>query len=58
VHTEFLFFENTKISIFVGILKISQTYCLWVGFGRFWQFWAAFATLPMAENSPELQAEI
>jgi hypothetical protein len=41
--------KNTKISIFGGISK----FCLWVDFSKFWQFWADFATLAVADNMPE-----
>jgi hypothetical protein len=32
---KFLFFKNTKSSIFGGISKFH----LWTDFGKFWQFW-------------------
>jgi hypothetical protein len=47
---KFLFLKNTKISIFGGISK----FCLWADFGKFWQFWADFAALTVAESMPKL----
>jgi succinate-acetate transporter protein len=41
--------ENTKISIFSGILKFH----LLADFGSFGQFWAEFAALTVAESMPE-----
>jgi hypothetical protein len=37
--------------IFGGITK----FCLWANFGRFWQFWADFAALAVADSMPKLQ---
>jgi hypothetical protein len=45
-----LVLKKTKISNFGGISK----FCLWVDFGKFWQFWADFAALTVAEGMPEL----
>jgi hypothetical protein len=42
--------ENTKISIFGRISKFH----LWANFGKFWQFWADFAALTVADNMPQL----
>jgi hypothetical protein len=47
---KFLFFKNTKISIFGGISKFH----LWADFGSFGQFWAEFAAFTVAESMPEL----
>jgi hypothetical protein len=41
--------KNSKISIFDGISK----FLLWADFGKFWQFWAEFAALAVAESMPE-----
>jgi hypothetical protein len=46
---KFLFLKNTKISIFGGISK----FCFWTNFGKFWQFWAKFTALTLAENMPK-----
>jgi hypothetical protein len=43
---KFLFLKNTKVTIFGGISKFH----LWADFGRFWQFWAEFAALRVAES--------
>jgi hypothetical protein len=40
---------NTKISIFGGISKFR----LWAYLGEFWQFWAKFAALAVADNMPK-----
>jgi hypothetical protein len=49
LHVEIFILRNTKILIFGGISKFS----LWVDFGRFWQFWANFATLVVADSMPK-----
>jgi hypothetical protein len=41
--------KNIKISIFGGISKFR----LWANFGKFWQFWAVFAALAVADSMPE-----
>jgi hypothetical protein len=46
----FLFLKNTKISIFGGISKFH----LWANFDKFWQFWADFAALTVADSMPQL----
>jgi hypothetical protein len=46
---KFLFLEKTKISIFGGISKFH----LWANFGKFWQFWADFAALAVADSMPK-----
>jgi hypothetical protein len=48
---KFLFLKNTKISIFGGISKFH----LWANFGKFWQFWANFAALTVADSMPQLR---
>jgi hypothetical protein len=48
---KFLFLKNTKISIFGGISKFH----LWTDFGKFWQFWADFAALTVADSMPQLR---
>jgi hypothetical protein len=40
----------SKILIFGGISKS----CFWANFGKFWQFWADFAALVVADSMPEL----
>jgi hypothetical protein len=50
---KFLFMKNTKISIFGGVSK----FCLWINFSKFWlfwQLWADFATLVVADSMPEV----
>jgi hypothetical protein len=47
---KFLFLKNTKISIFGGISKFR----FWADVGRFWQFWADFAALTVADSMPQL----
>jgi hypothetical protein len=47
---QILFLKKTKISIFGGISKFR----LWANFGKFWQFWAEFAALAVADCMPEL----
>jgi hypothetical protein len=42
--------ENTKVSFFGGISKFH----LWADFGKFWQFWADFAALIVADSMPQL----
>jgi hypothetical protein len=42
--------KKTKISIFGGISKFRFK----VDLGRFWQFWAEFAELTVADNMPQL----
>jgi hypothetical protein len=42
--------KNTKILIFGGISKFH----LWADFGKFWQFWAVFAALTVADSIPQL----
>jgi hypothetical protein len=51
-HTNFyfLFKKNTKISIFGGISK----FCFWADFSKFWQFWAEFTALVVADNMPKV----
>jgi hypothetical protein len=46
----FLFLNNTEISNFGGVSKFH----LWANFGKFWQFWADFVALAMADSMPEL----
>jgi hypothetical protein len=41
--------EKTKISIFGGISKFR----LWANFGKFWQFWADFVALAVADSMPK-----
>jgi hypothetical protein len=43
---KFLFLRNIKILIFGGI----SNFRLWGDFGKFWQFWAEFAALAMADK--------
>jgi hypothetical protein len=43
--------KNTKILIFGGISKV----CLWANFSKFWQFWADFAALALADSMPKVQ---
>jgi hypothetical protein len=43
--------KNIKISIFGGISK----FCLWADFSKFWQFWADFAALAVADSMPKLR---
>jgi hypothetical protein len=43
--------KKSKISIFGGISK----FCLWANFYKFWQFWAKFATLTVAQSMPEVR---
>jgi hypothetical protein len=45
----FLVLRNTKISIFGGISKFR----FWANLAKFWQFWAEFAALTVAESMPE-----
>jgi hypothetical protein len=42
--------ENNKISIFGRISK----FCLWADFSKFWQFWADFAALAVADSMPKV----
>jgi hypothetical protein len=42
-----LFLKNTKISIFGGISKFHP-------WGRFWQIWADFVALTVADSMPQL----
>jgi hypothetical protein len=42
--------ENTKISIFGRNSKFH----FWANFGKFWQFWADFAALTVADSMPQL----
>jgi hypothetical protein len=42
--------KNTKFLIFGGISKFG----LWADFSRFWQFWARFATLAVADSMPKV----
>jgi hypothetical protein len=46
---KFLYFKNTKISIFGGISKFH----FWTDFGEFGQFWADFAALTVADSMPQ-----
>jgi hypothetical protein len=50
--------KNTKISIFGGILKFLKLIVfgqISANFGSFWQFWADFAALAVADSMPKLQ---
>jgi hypothetical protein len=49
LYIEIFILENTKILIFGGISKFR----LRANFGKFWQFWAEFATLAVADNMPK-----
>jgi hypothetical protein len=51
IRRNFYFLENTKISIFGRISKFH----FWANFGKFWQFWASFATLTVADSMPQLE---
>jgi hypothetical protein len=46
---KFLFLKKIKISVFGGISK----FCLWVDYDKFWQFWADFAALAVADSMPK-----
>jgi hypothetical protein len=35
--------------------SIPQANCFWADFGIFWEFWADFAALAVADSMPELQ---
>jgi hypothetical protein len=48
---KFFFLKNTQISIFGGISKFR----LWADFGRFWQFWAGFVALVVANSMAKLR---
>jgi hypothetical protein len=44
---KFLFLRKNKISIFGGMSKFH----LWAEFVKFWQFWANFAALALADST-------
>jgi hypothetical protein len=46
---KFFSWKKTKISIFGGISKFLH----WADFCKFWQFWAEFAALTMANSMPK-----
>jgi hypothetical protein len=49
LHVKIFFVKKTKILIFGGISK----FLCWADFCKFWQFWAEFAALTVADSMPK-----